>query len=1188
MRPWELFQAPLRGMNLIEASAGTGKTHILTELYLRLLIELRLSPQQILVVTYTRAATAELKERIRRRLRQARQACGGGIEDATLARLLADQGDPAALAKRLELAIAGFDQAAIYTIHGFCQRVLTEHALESGQSLEVELVADQEAQLQEIAADFWRAELSALPDRLTDWVGREIGGPEQLLAGVRQGLGKPYLELRGAPPEGDLEALEAEAGARVEELRRLWSEEGETVCRYLASKAFRQNIYKPARVAAWCREMERWLAQEAPPADGFGELRRFTPAALRAGLRKGQELRALALFSGCERLLQVNQALAEGYRAAINRLREAFFHYLERDLARRQAAAGEWSYDELLLQLHRALTGPAGAVLGRRLQRRFPAALVDEFQDTDPLQYEIFQRIYGGGERPLFLVGDPKQAIYSFRGADLFAYLRARRAADAVYGLDVNWRSSPALIQALNTLFGARSAPFFYGEIPFQPVRPAATQLAGLQGRGVGRGALHIWRMEFTSKARLPEVRAAVARATAWEITRLLGESRAGRVQLDGRPLEGSDIAVLVRTHVQARRVAEALREAGVPAVRSAMGNLFETPEAEQLERLLLALLEPRHEARVRAALATDLLGWRGAELEALNHQGELANRELEAFLGYHRQWREQGFVRMFRRLLFEREVEPRLLAFRDGERRLTNLYQLLELLQRQDARNQPGLEGLLKWFSRQRQEPGAQEERQLRLESDSQLVKIVTQHACKGLQYPLVFCPYLWDEGVRLRPGQASYLYHDPARDYAPVFELGSPGWEQGGRHLLEEQLAENLRLLYVALTRARYHCYLPWGWGKWLGASALGWLLHAPEPPPGGDDDSLEAWRAEAKGLDAAQVEQRLQALAGQARGTITLEPLPGNGGPAQLPLAFPAQLAPARTFTGRPPPGLRINSFSSLLAGQSADLPDHDPPPPEDQPALPEPPDFTIHGFPRGPGPGSCLHAIFEEWDFCNGSRSELQRLVEEKLALFRLERRWTPVVVEMVEAVLATPLDAAGLRLAGIEGRRRVNEMEFHYPVGELRPGALAALVRDHRLADGPALAASLERLSFGQVAGFMKGFIDLVIEADGRFYLLDYKSNWLGPDRSAYHQRALGEAMRIHHYHLQYIFYCLALHRYLHQRLPDYDYERHFGGVFYLFLRGMGPDGGERDLGVYRQRLPRGFMEALDALIGVAR
>ena len=393
-----------------------------------------------------------------------------------------------------------------------------------------------------------------------------------------------------------------------------------------------------------------------------------------------------------------------------------------------------------------------------------------------------------------------------------------------------------------------------------------------------------------------------LAQATAAEIARLLRLAAEGGLALGGRPLSGGDIAVLVATHSEGRRVRQALLEQGVYSVQRSPDSVFHSAEAEQLELLLQALLEPGREARVRAALCGPLFGLNGAQILALSQDEQALESHIEAFRDYRQRWLEQGFVRMLRHLLGEREAPRRLLALADGERRLTNLLHLAELLHQHDSAQRPGPEGLVKWLGQQRANAGAADEAQLRLESDENLVQIVTIHRSKGLEYPVVFCPFVWNGGLRLGKTGRCYQFHDPTHDWSAVLELGSERMEQDRPLALGEELAERLRLLYVALTRAAHRCYLGWG--------AKGF-----------------------KGLKDADLHQRLEQLAAKAEGQLCIESLPAPG-----PIAGAgrggAALGPARQL-GRPlEAGGRVTSFTALARGLSdagvtpaAQLPDHD---------------------------------------------------------------------------------------------------------------------------------------------------------------------------------------------------------------------------------------------------------------------
>ncbi len=1104
--------------------------------------------------------------------------------------------DRALAQRRLTHAILGFERAPVLTIHGFCQRVLRDQAFESGMPFDSELEPDQSELIQELADDFWRLRVQDLPPGLAERLAAEDLRPEGLLAEVQDGLGKPYLVPRAAEIPANLAALERAFEAAHRTASEAWREQRQEISELLLNSKINRNKYRLASLPGWLAAMDAFL--QRPDGPWFDKFVKFTPAELAAAAPKGGAPLAHPFFDLCAELLAAHQALEGAYQQARAALRLALLEYARQELPARRRRGRTLAFDDLLLNLHQALEGVGGPALAAALRAQYQAALIDEFQDTDPIQYAIFERIYEGSGLPLFFVGDPKQAIYGFRGADLFAYLRASREIDARHTLEHNWRSDPGVIQAVNSLFGACERPFLFADIGFRSALAAERDHEPLVERGGRTEPFRVWLLESGAKPlNKEEARVRLAQATAAEIARLLRLAAEGGLALGGRPLSGGDIAVLVATHSEGRRVRQALLEQGVYSVQRSPDSVFHSAEAEQLELLLQALLEPGREARVRAALCGPLFGLNGAQILALSQDEQALESHIEAFRDYRQRWLEQGFVRMLRHLLGEREAPRRLLALADGERRLTNLLHLAELLHQHDSAQRPGPEGLVKWLGQQRANAGAADEAQLRLESDENLVQIVTIHRSKGLEYPVVFCPFVWNGGLRLGKTGRCYQFHDPTHDWSAVLELGSERMEQDRPLALGEELAERLRLLYVALTRAAHRCYL--GWGRISGAeqSALGWLLHPPSDP----DDPDPAGRVAKgfKGLKDADLHQRLEQLAAKAEGQLCIESLPAPG-----PIAGAgrggAALGPARQL-GRPlEAGGRVTSFTALARGLSdagvtpaAQLPDHDA-------GTATPPEFAellapsgIFAFPRGARAGTCLHAVFEQLDFTARDRAALEQLVTAKLVAHGFGPDWVGTVADMVERVLATPLLDAGkdfaepLYLGRLAPAQCLVELEFHYPLAPVRAAGLRRLLAASHWAAAPSLQRALNRLAFADIQGYLRGFIDLVFEADGRYYLADYKSNWLGAAAVDYRPERLAEAIAEEAYFLQYLLYAIALHRYLSWRLPDYDYERHFGGVFYLFLRGMDPQPGP-DLdpanGVFFDRPPAELIRALDAYL----
>ncbi len=1384
MRPLEPLDVPLEGVRLLEASAGTGKTWTIAGLYLRLLLERGLEVPEILVVTFTQAATEELRERIRGRVRAALAVAEGRAEgDELVAGLLARAAPGSDPSQRLADALARMDELAVFTIHGFCQRVLQDNAFESGALFDAELGADERELRRTVIEDFWRRRLyGASPFEATRLLA-EWPDPATLGKEVAALVGPERIELL---PEVDARAAERALEAAWSSARREWAEGREAVRALLESGVLNRTSYKPARVAQALAEADRHLgaggqdlASRPPTADarppvsatdpcvgtagdaggggsGRGEqgapegqpaggvdalgpvvrvtpsppdpdlLGLLTPARLARATLKGKVTPAHPFFDACAAWLAAEAEAARARRVAL--LREAA-EYVGGALDRRKAERRVLFFDDLLVHLDRALAGPAGDTLAERLRRQYPAALIDEFQDTDPVQYRIFRRVYAGAEgTALFLIGDPKQAIYGFRGADVFTYLQAGRDVDPDadrFTLTRNWRSSTPFVEAVNALFARAERPFLFEAIPFHPVVAAGKgDEAPLEIDGRAPAPLAIWLLgrEPAEPGKSPGVlakgkaQAQAAAACAEAIAELLDQGEAGRARLEGRNLEARDLAVLVRDRHEAEAVRRALARVGVASVYYSRESVFATEEAGELARVLAAVATPEDAGALRAALATRLLGRSAAEIEALAADERAWEATAERFRAWAAHWQARGLMPALLRLVDEEGVAGRLLAGAGGERRLTNLLQLGELLQ-EAAAARPGFEAALRELAAAREgAEGEIEAQQLRLESDEDLVRVVTLHRSKGLEYPVVFLPFPW--AAKPAGSDPPLRFHDPETG-ALRADLARPP-DPGHAALAErERLAEDLRLLYVGLTRARYRCTLTWGAVNGADASALAYLLHGPEEGRLTLADQKDGGtrlqrpdtppRLPLADQEDVVLREALGALAAEAGGRIEVGDLPPERGLRRRagPAAGPALAA--RAFGGRIDRSWRVASYSGLVSGRESERPDHDavgalsaereglaygpgglgpdvpgrdasqdsatalsrrdgrgsegqdrdavgaegqaaeglgpnlpglgfgapaearreaPGPAESAPDAAPAHDrgaLTFFDFPRGARAGTCLHALLESLDFPAARGEALDRAVTAQLARFGFAPEWAAVVAVAVADLLDTPLDVRrpdlpgnahdrpfepeallapetdrhrqpaaevrrlpaidrmrwpegeGLRLRAIDRARRLDELEFWYPLAGLTaPGLEGTLARfaGYR-SEGP-------RLTFSPVRGLMHGYLDLVFEWEGRYYLADYKSNHLGSRPEDYAPEHLAAAMTEHRYDLQYLVYTVALHRFLATRRPDYDYDRHFGGAYYLFLRGLRAQAGPA-YGVFFDRPPRALVEALDAL-----
>jgi exodeoxyribonuclease V beta subunit len=637
------------------------------------------------------------------------------------------------------------------------------------------------------------------------------------------------------------------------------------------------------------------------------------------------------------------------------------------------------------------------------------------------------------------------------------------------------------------------------------------------------------------------------------------------------------------------------LRKMGVHSVLYNMGHLFESREALEVERLLAAVASPADDALLKAALATDLLGVKGDELDRLVRNETDWDAWLSRFGEYHESWTRHGFFRMFRQLLAAEGVLPRQMALVDGERRCTNILHLSEVLHQAATQNSMTGRDLVRWLATQRAaEAPKLEEHQLRLESDENSVKLVTIHKSKGLEYPVVFCPFLWD-GSRMRDRKAPFSFHDESEEKTLTLDLGSSDRERHIALAEKEQLAENLRLLYVALTRARNRCTMVWGRFKGAETAAPAYLFH---PSAAADwDGTLDSLSDGFGKLDDAAIRNDLEELRSRAGdGAIELSQLSLKG---LKPLRSKEErqvVLNCRPFRGRIDRTWQVASFSSLVLNRPEEREDAvaadememigDAAVEEDVEIEVEEEPAEIFSLPAGAATGTLIHEIFEKVDFSGPDAPPAKDLVADKLKEHGFDLIWTETLCTMIRNVMATELEGPSGRfsLSRISADQRVHELPFSFPLRPLSGGEMKTILSTFVTGSaGATFPIVWDRLRFQPLQGFMKGIIDLVFRHGEHYYLLDWKSNLLGRRPGDYRREVLPAAMTEHCYQLQYTLYAAALHRYLQLRLPGYRYESHFGGVYYLFVRGMDPLKGA-DYGVYRDRPPAEAIEGLCAAL----
>jgi exodeoxyribonuclease V beta subunit len=1215
----------LNGSALIEASAGTGKTFTIAILYVRLVLGhgqspdsplQNLLPPNLLVVTFTEAATKELRDRIRTRLTQAAEVFSEAADESdppaetALIYQLRNESypDPASwpeCRKKLLLAAEWMDEAAVSTIHSFCNRMLSEHAFDSGSLFKLTLETDQSELLDEVARDYWRTFVYPLPPMLMDEALSHWKTPGDLRQGVRNLIDDP--QSLGTPPDSVHQAIDQVVRRRLEQSQALkahpWGQWREEVTQLLNDLNKAKRLHggsKNAMIKVWdflfaWAESDDLLPEKIDSAAGF---KNQTPDGLDKILKGDESAPHHPAFDAIEALLDFSQNQPS---AKSDILRHAS-HWIAERLESEKQKRSEMGFDDLLTRLDEALHGPRGDQLAATIRRQFPVALIDEFQDTDPVQYRIFDRIYnvagGDPDTCLLMIGDPKQAIYGFRGADIYTYLQARQGVkERTYTLGKNFRSAKTMVAAVNRVFEhsdqhSRDGAFLFGKgdnspLPFQGVDANGTKRVWAIN-GEVQPSLVFWTHESGEEDKDGNPKgmakgtatADVSETCASEIARLLTLGQAGQAGFtlpenpeDLDPVAPKDIAILVNNRNEASAVRDALGRRRIKSVYlSDRDSVLTSRESKEMLCWLRAFAEPRQLAYIRAALATPTLGQSWDALNQLLTDELVLEREIERFIGYQQQWQKQGVLPMLRSFLMDFEVPGRLLQRPDGERRLTDILHIAELLQ-QDSLQLDGEHALVHHYTQiLRAADEEDEHRTLRLESDAGLVKVITVHKSKGLEYPLVFLPF----GTAFRAQsekQAFVRYHDDGGRLITVFD---PEPEDVAR-ADQERLGEDIRKLYVALTRARF--------ATWVGTAAL------------------DNWQQSGLGYLIAgggqsRVSDCLEELA-QGRAEIGITPLP-DPDETQYQEQAPEALGPALVSKREAREDWWIASYSSIeytgmtgtgiaFTGEVEDAETQNLLEESSQEGSQEESNETAqlavhrnqHHFPKGAGPGTFLHELLE---WC--TQQGFQRVVDNPSLLHeQLTRRcgtrgwsdWVEPLERWLLALISKPLslDRAGTERVSLANLTTLRpELEFWFESRNVRVRKLDQLVTAHTLngADRP-------RVEETRFNGMLKGFIDLVFEHEGRYYVLDYKSNTLGEDDSAYTDQAMGDAILDKRYDLQYVLYLLALHRLLKARLPDYDYDQHIGGAVYLFLRGVESPGG----GAFSDKPPRTLIEQLDAL-----
>ena len=1132
------------GTTLIEASAGTGKTYTLALLVLRFVIEQHIDIKQILVVTFTIAATKELKDRIRKRFVETRLYLLDKNTD------LDDQvkqwlnqlplTDPEIL-QRINMALLDMDQASIFTIHSFCQRTLTEHALESGQLFDAELMSDLTLIKQQCSDDFWRKNVYLSSAWQASLLTADYPTPDKLLASIDRI--KPSAKIIPNHPN---------LNQALTDLHQAFTKQIQAASAQI-TLLYNETRFKPAFRTTLQQEYPLLLSWLHKTTAQKPDLSLFNHAAFIKNLasniftkskanpksstiQKQEYIDSLAIdFSAFEQLNTAIKNISLIFRHHL-------FDHLHQEVSKQLQQQNALSFDDIIINLAKALNNDKEDLLCHAIQQHYQVALIDEFQDTDNEQWHIFSTLFNTDNHYLYLIGDPKQAIYKFRGADIHTYFTAKQAAKHHFNLGFNWRSNPDLVKAVNHLF-TKNNPFRSETLDFHPVRAGLTEKEGQLTQADNKipplvlsqldnpAEKSLW---TTGKAR-DEINISIIN----EVLDLLNLD----FKIQNQPIQANDIAILVRSNRQAEEFQQAFNSAGITAIINSKKSVFSSNEARHLYTVLQAAADPTNNRLLKQALTVDWFHMDGQQLfTALNNE-KIMDGWLSRFLDYQLLWQTHGLMTMMQQLFDNEKVHTHLCGFPYAERRMTNLQHCIELVQQAAIDQHIGLYKTLDWLRQQLTKPkNNQNDQELRLESDENAVKIMTIHNAKGLEFPIVFCPFLWDRDGNLKKEKSTVVCY---ADHIMIADIGSDQFESHKKMALAEELQENLRIFYVAVTRAKYRCYIHWVDARTKtipNSSAMADLFDFYNDDFDQQQQKLTQLQTENNTLFEYRLLKQHQQINSSWQQPKSSQSLQYQ----QLKRSLYSHW--------------QMSSYSALSYLSTQYSPETPTDKAREEVTITENTITTQQELPRGAHTGNVLHTLLENISFTKlANQDDITEQRDKACLYYSLKTEHPEQINHLLAQTVRTPLSIHPEHqfcLNDLTSKQCLKEMPFYLSMKTINVAAINTLLKHD---------PAFQSLSDKTMSGYLTGFIDLVCEYQGKYYIIDYKSNGL----DNYTNKSLTHSMREHNYGLQYWIYTLVLHRYLEKRLPDYDYEQHMGGVMYLFLRGM--DENQLNSGVYHSQ-----------------
>ena len=1188
---------------LVEASAGTGKTYSITKLVLQAVFFNKIKIEEILVVTFTEAATKELRSRIRNELRSFEKYVSSGDvkkENELYNKIIEEyNNNTKELSKDIKRTLLDIDQSAIFTIHSFCQRMLTENAFESKIAFGAELLTDTAELVLEIAENYWRKNMVEVTK-----------GEQELFSGIKfeiiHKLTRNFIRYNEVElvngSEYSLEELkEILSGYNIEGLKKemldFYKEYSDILKSPFGTKYYENTVNKLT-----LKNIEKFSYDKVA-----GKL-------TKKAVDNNFELPRAELFDKVDKLEQLASATSVIY--------EKLFNYTKEELERIKEERHILTFDDLIHKLEKVISDEAGTPANRPLteliRAKYKIAFVDEFQDTDKIQYKIFKHIFGDSDKHgLFMIGDPKQSIYKFRGADIYSYLQAKNDSEIQYTLQNNFRSEKGMISAVNSLFQFKdklidkkikklsesgtideekqylleikdnifACPTEEGaaKIDFPPAKfMDSSNKRILKNCDLGKN-LQLWDVNGYSNKFIEKN---ICQNIADEIIKLMTkepkpyfENTAG----EHKPISFGDFAVLVNTNKQASQMKREFSKSNIPAVIHSSAKIFDSRQAHEIKIWLTAIIKPT-EKNIRSLFVTDLLYKNAEEIKEIS---DIKILELaEQFKLLNQGINEHGIYAAFMHFINIYNVMEFVLKKHDGERVITNYFHIADLLHQNELKSGKNMEKTLAFLELEMQVGDEKDEKQEQLESDKHAVKIMTIHKSKGLQFPIVFCPFIWNTAITKGEKNQQTLLFNEFEEGKNIQKLDLRAYKntfnENQKKARIDTLAEYVRLLYVALTRAENRSYLIYNRSDAIAKSVFAYIFTS-EPKEfvnglsgGGVHNCLTALKEEIEVNAKYFVENNKNLISFCEKNHIpkpkVYEKQTSNISPGE-PQEFSYKESRALTQEWK------VGSFSSLILN------------------VPYESDNSKTGkgifeLPGGKVFGTAVHKIFEN-RFKKGpeifTNNNLKKTMFEDVlkveSYFRnddsdISKKRFETAEKMFQSTLNANIktESEEFKLENIALRDTKPEFSFYYKVNKISPKLLKEIFKDFIVDDKlREFETKLKKLDFSMKKGYLTGEIDLLFRKNNKYFVLDWKTNNLGAEIDNYTPLEIKRNMCKHLYLLQAHIYTLATHLFLKQSLKGYDYDEHFGGFIYIYTRGVG----ETDNGIYYYKPSCELIEKLE-------